>query len=267
MKKLLYVILLSMFSCENHKQTTETFPPSAEENRAWITYEGRIPLDESTNLYLEIRMVSSNQSGDGVYEMKEYLEAPNNVSSPTSYKGKYSTLHGETPEEMIVQFYNSSHPDGLRRTYLTPGFRGNLTDSQLKMIREEPFRTTDLTVKTLGKDKLLVLDDHLQAVSNESEHNLVKRTSKPFTMEGYFRHNGDSADFVEMNTGERWAVTKYGEYHKAIREYHQLTRKKFDVTYLKGIGFSIRHINRQGRDVEALVIKRVLQMTSASEED
>lgn len=267
MKKLLCLILFSAFSCENQKQTTEAFPPVAEENDAWITYEGKVPLDESTNLYLEVRMLSFNQTGEGVYEMKEYLVTENNSSSPTSYKGKYSTLYGETPQEMIVQFYNSSHPEGLRRTYLTPGFRGNLTDSQLKMIREEPFRTTDLTLKTLGKNKLLVLDDHLQIVSGDADHNLVKRTSKPFTMEGYFRHNGDSADFVEMNTGEKWAVSKYGEYDKAIREYHQLTKLKFDVTYLKGIGFSIRHTNRQGREVDALVIKRVLQMTSASNED
>lgn len=267
MKKLSYVLLLTVLSCNHRSAVNEEFPRVSEENGGWITYEGRVPLNENGSLYLEVHMLPSSQTGEGLYQITEYLETGNSRSAETAYKGKYSTFYGDTPDEMIVQFYNSSRPDGLRRTYLTPGFRENLTDSDLKMIREEPFRTTDLILKTFGRNKLLVLDDHLQVASDDGEHNLVKRTSKPFTIEGYFRHNGDSADFREMNTGEKWAVSKYGEYHKAIREYHQLTQRKFDVTYLKGIGFSIRHTNRQGKDVEALVIKRVLQMTADSAED
>ena len=133
------------------------------------------------------------------------------------------------------------------------------------MIREEVFRDSDLTVKLKGKNTLVVLDESLQPVTIDPVFNLHRRTSKLFTVEGYFRHNGDTADFLEMNTKESWAVSKLGDYRHAIRQYHQLTSEKFEVTYLKGVAYTIRQTNRQGNAVDALVLKNILQMTSAPE--
>jgi hypothetical protein len=164
---------------------------------------------------------------------------------------------------MIIQFINSAQPEGVTRTYLTPGYSGNITNSHLKMIREESFRKTDLVVKLESKNTLAVLDQDLIPVSPDPAHHLTKRTSRLFTVEGYFRHNGDTADFFEMNTREHWAVSKLGDYHQAIRQYHKLVKEKFEITYIKATGYSIRHINRDGREIEALVFKRVLQMTSS----
>ena len=234
----------------------EEFPPEPEENNIWITYEGRVGLDDKASLYIELSMLPSNAVGEGFYHLKEVLE-PEAAGLPLAVlKGKYST---------IIQLHNSVRSPGLTRTYQAPGFRGNITDSHLTMIREEPFRAADLTLKLQAKHKLIVLDDRLQVVSDDPAHNLVSRTSRPFTIEGYFRHNGDSADFSELNTGEVWAVSKYGDYPKAIRQYHQLTTEKFELTYLKGIGFSIRHVNKEGTEIDALVIKKVLQMTATSD--
>jgi hypothetical protein len=264
MKKGLYFILIAAFSCENQRKAPVESLAPAEANDIWTTYEGRVPLNDDTNLYIELSIQPADQFGEGSYELTESIEAENSLQKTPSFKGKYSTLLGETPEERLLQFHNSAHEKGFDRTYITHGFKGNVTDSRLRMLRTEPFRTTDLTVKGSGLNKLIVLDESLNAVSLERDHNLVKRTSRLFTVEGYFRHNGDSADFFEINTGESWAVSKYGDYRKAISQYHQLTQMKFQVTNMKAVGFSIRHIDRSGREVDALVIKKVLQMTTTT---
>lgn len=262
MKKVCSFILICLFSCENQRKKDDAFPVASDDNSVLSTYEGRVPLDEHRDLLIILSMLPSGRIGEGAYELEERIEKESTSDKTSSFKGKYSTLYGETADETIVQFHGTTRSDGLTRTWLAQGFRGNITDSRLKMIREEPFREKDLTLKIEGTNKLIVLDDQLQVVSKEPEHNLVKRTSRPFTVEGYFRHNGDSAEFMEINTGENWAVTKYGEYRKAIRQYHMLSKRKFEVTYLKGIGFSVRHMSREGREIDALVIKKVLQMTS-----
>lgn len=263
MKQCTCLLLMVIYSCGNRDRATEEFTITTEENNTRISYEGRIPLDDSSHLYIELAMWPAIEPGEGRYELAEFLETRNTLRQPLSFHGKYSTLFGDTPEDRVVQFRNSAISDGYKRTYIAPGVRGNITDSRLRMIHTEPFRTTDLTVRISPEKKLIVLNDQLRAVTLEREFNLVRRNSKLFTLEGYFRHIGDSADFLEMNTGETWPVTKYGDYRKAIRQYHQLTSKKFEVTYLKAVGFYTSHTNKQGREIEALVIKKVLQMTAS----
>jgi hypothetical protein len=92
---------------------------------------------------------------------------------------------------------------------------------------------------------------------------LIKRTSKPFTVEGYFTHMGDSARFEEINTEQLWPVSKLGAYHVATRQYHQLADKKYERIYLKGVGYSVVRYDRRDEGEEALVFKKILQMTSA----
>lgn len=263
MKQCTCLLLIVMFSCENRDGATEEFTLATEENNTRISYEGRVPLDDSSYLYIEVTMWPAVEPGEGRYDLAEFVETGNDSRQSSSFQGRYSTLYGDSPDDRLVQFRNSAINDGYKRTYIAPGFRGNITDSKLRMIRTEPFRTTDLTVRISAEKKLTVLDGDLKPVSLEREFNLVRRSSKLFTLEGYFRHNGDSADFLEMNTRVTWAVTKYGDYRKAIRQYHQLTTRKFEVTYLKAVGFSTFHINKEGREIEALVIKKVLQMTAA----
>ena len=84
-----------------------------------------------------------------------------------------------------------------------------------------------------------------------------------FTVEGYFRPRGDTADFLEMNTKEVWALSKLGAYNLASRQYYALTTGKYDLVYLKAIGYTVRHTNRAGQQVEALVLKRIIQMSSS----
>ena len=266
MKKILYFILIATFSCEKSGNTpaVSSFPP--EENTSWFAYEGRVPLDDKRHLYVELSISEVGQSGEGSFRLEEFVEEDNKRSPVASFTGSYLSLFGSNPEERMLQLHNTGHPKPLKRKYLTRGSKGNLTGSNIRMIREEPFRGTDLALSIEGNNKLIVLNTDLQPLSLEREHNLVKRTSRIFTIEGYFRHNGDSADFYELNTADTWAVTKFGDYQTAIRQYYQLTQGKFQVTYMKAIGFSISHIDKQSREIEALVIKKVLQMTSTPHE-
>lgn len=262
MKKLMYFILTGIFSCQTEQKPDEISNPYQAEEKIWTVYEGRVPLDEKRNLYIELSMLPTDQTGEGHYQLKEYTEA-DTYTGVGSFKGKYSTLYGETPEELVIQFHNSAQEKGVTRAYSVRGSAGDFKNSQIKMIREELFRTTDLVVKVQDGNKLVVLDQRMKPLTLEPDLNLTKRTSKLFTVEGYFRHNGDTADFAEMNTKEIWAVSKQGDYRKAIRQYHQLTTEKFEVTYMKAIGYSIRHTDKAGREIDALVLKKVLQMTGS----
>jgi hypothetical protein len=263
MKKMIYLILIGIFCCQTEKKPEEKSPVFAGENNAWDVYEGRVPLNEKINLYIELSMLPSDQTGEGYFRLNEFTEADYNFTPSSTFKGKYSTLYGDGRQEVIIQFHNSAMAKGLKRTYVVHGFKGNITDTHLRMIREEPFRVSDLVVKIQAKNKLVVLDQSLQPVTTDPLHNLTRRSSRLFTVEGYFRHTGDTADFLEMNTKEKWAVSKLGQYHQAIGQYHKLVKDKFEVTYLKAIGYSVQHTDKRGRDIEALAFKKILQMTSS----
>ena len=264
MEKLVYFILLGIFSCDQPRKANDGLPGFPDAGDRLMTYEGKIPLDEKTNLYVELSLSPSDQPGEGTFRLEEFLESENGRSKISFFEGRYSTLIGDNPDERIMQLYNTAHDRPLRRKYVIRRFNG--TDSQRTVLREEPFRQSDLILKIQGTEKLIVLDKELQALSTEREHNLIRRTSRVFTVEGYFRHNGDSADFYEMNTGDVWPVSKLGDYHKAIKQYYQLTERKFQATYMKATGFSINHVNKEGIDTEALVIRKVVQMTSTTQE-
>ncbi len=194
-----------MLSCQNEKKADDRFPFPAGEDNGWVVYEGRVPLNEKAFLYQEVSMFPINLTGEGFYELAEYIEENDGYTPVSSFRGKYATFYGREPEERLVEFYNSIHPEGFRRTY--PGhstLKDNRTATHLQMVGEEIFRKTDLTLKIQGKNKLIILDQRLEAVTLEPEYNLAKRTSRLFTIEGYFRHTGDTADFFEMNTKERW---------------------------------------------------------------
>ena len=263
MKRIRCIILLAAFSCHPERSSEPVFPPEPAPENAPLVFEGRVPLDEDVYLYIEVFMVPATERGEGSYTLREFLEEDASYTPLSSFKGNYSSLYGNNPGERVVQFLQSAREKGLKRRYLKAGFQGNYTDTQIQMIREEVFRKTDLTVRLQETNKLIVLDDNLQPVTLEGQFNLNRRTSGLFTVEGYFRHTGDTADFAEMNTGERWAVAKVGDYHKAIRQYYQLATDKFEVTYLKGVGYTIRHTDKEGKEIQALVFKKILQMTSS----
>lgn len=262
MKNIIFILVIGIFACEKKKKPEDDQAGFTAETNTWIVYEGSIPLDHKTRLHLELALLARGPTGEGSFTLKEFLQVDYTYTPASSFKGKYSTLYGETPAQMIVQLHNSAHPDGFKRIYLT-AVPGTASGSSVAVIREEPFRQTDLAVRIDGSNKLLVLDNNLKPVTLDPEFNLRKRASKLFTLEGYFIYKGDTAEFFEMNTRERWPVAKLGEYYHATRQYHLLTSDKFEVTYMKAVGFSIANPDTGNTITEALVLKKLLQMTSS----
>lgn len=240
-----------IFSC-NSKSTLSDLIPEQEPLSEWTFFEGRIPLDDKRSLYLEVALMPGQLAGEGSYRLQEATEDENGRYQISDITGNYAT-HSNEDQQLILQFHHTALNEGLRRSYIT---------NNGKTLREETIRNTDLQVWRKGDRTLIVLDYRQEPITLEPNYNLVKRSSPYFTIEGYFRHTVDSAVFFETNTRERWAVSKMGAYDQATREYHLLVKEKFDSVYLKAVGYSIRQINRKGREVDALVLKRILQTTS-----
>jgi hypothetical protein len=264
MKKFAPVLIFLAFCCRTERKPAEKNPFPEAGTTGWMVYEGRVPLEETRFLYIEVSLLPGEIIGEGNYSLKESLQDENGETGLSAFTGVYSTLHGEGADDLIIHLHTSSQREGVKRTYLVKtGFKEYQSKSDIKRIREEIFRVTDLTLKPESKNKLIVLDQHLKPVSDESHFNLTKRASGLFTLEGYFRHTGDTAEFLEMNTKERWAVSKLGRYTEATRQYHKLIKNKFELTYLKAVGYSIDHTNKKGKETQALVFKKILQMTSS----
>jgi hypothetical protein len=249
------LLFFFFFSCDTHKRSKEQFPLQPEPlDRGWIVYEGRIPLDDKRNLYLEVFMQPGNEAGEGTYRLTEAIEEENSGNTLPTLQGKYSTFYGTGQEDLVVHFHNSARIEDIKRTYYDP---------LSKTIKERSLRIADLTFQRRGEHTLVMLYQDSEPVSLESQHNLVKRTSRLFTVEGYFEHAGDSSAFFEMNTQEKWPVSKLGAYDLAISQYHLLAQEKSEGIYLKGIAFSVIRFGREGKPVDALVFKKIIQMTSS----
>ena len=255
-------VLIGSMSCQKTKPCAETFPIEDSGARRWSVYEGKVPLNEETYLQIEVSMLPSEVLGEGAFRLTESLQVEDARQIVTKAEGRYSTIYGDGPENLIVHLHNSAHPTGFSRTYLSRR-GGTNSNSPGKVLKEELFRQTELTLKSHGRNKLLVLDQHLEPVALDAEYNLFKRTSVLFTVEGYFRHNGDTADFFEINTQEKWPIAKLASYENACKEYHKLVKEKHEVTYMKATAYAINQFDQPEEEaVDALVFKKILQMTT-----
>jgi hypothetical protein len=240
--------------CSDLKKHEENFP--TKDATEWITYEGRVKINDSDFLIMELAMASGNP-GEGSYTLREWLKTDAGTQSVGSFKGSYTTF--STPSGTIdIHFHNSAYPSGIKHTYKS-------LDG--KRIREEEYRSRDLVLRKDGDHRLIALDNANEPISLESDENLSKRTSIVFTVEGTFAHLGDSSVFYETNTGHVWSVAKQGEYYLATTQYHQLTGAKNDGVYLKGTGFSIHHTTAAGKEKEMLVFKKIIGMSAAQQSE
>jgi hypothetical protein len=254
MKKSLFLVL-TILSCSPKRESIQHYPESTSD-ASWSFYEGKIPLDDTRFLQIELSLVPLANPAEGQYQLTEYLDDGSSLQGISNMSGSYSSFEAEG--RIIIRLHNSALGNSVKRTYYARNEKGDLR------FREENLRAVDLSLLRIDDERFSVLATTEQPVSENPNDHLYKRTSSYFTIEGYFRHTGDSADFFEMNTEHRWAITKLGAYTAAIRQYHELVEKKFQPVYLKGVGFSIHRPDEKGNKVEALVIKKLVQMSSIS---
>jgi hypothetical protein len=256
MKAIFLLLLVSLFSLPSCNERKNTAVPLPEKNgiiNDMMIYEGRVPLDEKRALYIELSLVPSTIPGEGRFNLEEIVEDENESTALSSLTGMYAITYGygEEEQDFMVQLHNSGLSNGIKRVYTTG-----------EKMFEETFRKNDLTLLSKGENKLLVLNNNSKPITLAPEFNLVKRVSKLFTVEGYFIYKNDTTDFFEMNTKEKLAVSNLGEYFKACQQYHQLTEKKSEPIYLKAVGFNVKQMDREGKEIQALVLKRIIQTSS-----
>jgi hypothetical protein len=253
----LSVFLIVFLCCCAKKDLTEPVVLAADQH--WNFYEGKIPLDDTRSLIVELALLTGDNPLEGSYRLTEKIESENILEDVSDLEGSFSMYNNNG--RVILQLLNSSLSVPVKRTFYRKNEKGK------SIFQEENLRARDLSLLYLDDDMMSVLATFSEPVSTDPSYYVYKKSSDPFTIEGYFRHTGDSADFYEMNTERRWAISKSGAYASAIKQYHLLAEEKFEPVYLKGVGFSINRPDKTGKKVQALVIKRLLQMSSAHNSD
>jgi hypothetical protein len=252
MKSHLFLLCI-LLGCTPNREKLKFYPEPPSDSR-WTSYEGKVPLDDHRSLIIELNLQASANPAEGRYQLYEYIDDGTSLNAVSELDGGYSSFEEEG--KVVVQLHNSALGNNVKRSYYAKNEKGDTR------FQEETLRAVDLSLLRINDETFSVLATTFAQVSENPNDQLYKRTSAYFTIEGYFRHTGDSADFFEMNTEHRWAITKMGAYGSAIQQYHELAYEKFQPVYLKGIGFTIHRPDKNGATVEALVIKKLLQMSS-----
>jgi len=133
------------------------------------------------------------------------------------------------------------------------------------LIKGQPFMNgklveDDLSLNISGDHELVLLDDNFQQVSEK--YVLTRRTSPLFTVEGYFTAYDDTTDFLERNTQKTWSVAHLGKYDLALKKYNYVSKEKFEGVYIKALSYTVRRVDKSGKEIDALLFKRVLEVDS-----
>lgn len=243
------VTLLFTQSCMQSDNRPDAQPSEVNNHNNWIVYDGRVPLDEKRSLSIELSIKTGENPNEGSYQLREVEEGEQGEGNLPLRKGIFSAEYDREQDEWILVLHNSAHEKGVKRIYR----------ADHNTIREVMFRKNDLMLKRQGDTLMIVLDHERQPITLDPESNPIRRTSRLFTVEGYFVYRGNTAEFFEMNTREKWQISKRGEFYEASRQYHQLAKEKFESLYLKAVAYSIAGDDQHDR----LVFKRIIQASSS----
>ena len=59
-----------------------------------------------------------------------------------------------------------------------------------------------------------------------------------------------------------WPVAPLGYYDEAVRRYGMLAKEKFEGVYVKALSYTVSHTDKNGKEWDALVFKKILEMDS-----
>jgi hypothetical protein len=250
-----YLVLLTalLLSCSTKEETQLPLEnPTAYESEAeWIHYEGYYPDRRGGKLTLELSLKTGGVGIDNQFKFSERDYSCDCKFHGGTSEGTYSTMYGANPSETVIHLRGKGFTQ-----YVTAG---NKSIDGKKFLTERSELEISIYFRSDGNDKLLAVDSDLRPLSELGEYTLYRR-SKPFTVEGYLTFDKDSAEFFEMNANENWVVAKLGSYQEAKRKYIGLATEKYEGVYLKGLAYSINHVNAKGKDVDALVLRRILEI-------
>ncbi len=249
--KILFVTasILGLSSCsEAPKPVSDSFPdylPTATED--WITYEGILPSENGQPVGVTLQLMPGSPGMDGYFKMQETLDLPGlpRISMGTRTQGQYSLLLGSGPYHIIR----------ISHRILTGSLMIGKDFGPSDLVRD------DLFLKGIDEHQLVLVNDKFNEI--DPGYSLIRR-SDLFTVEGYFTVYPDTTEFYERNTQKKWAVARLASYDEAVKKYRLLAREKFEGIYLKALSYSVRYSDPTGKEINALVFKRILTMDSTT---
>ncbi len=221
---------------ENKKPT-----PCVGEDSNRTMYEGKWKTANGI-LRIELSLEIGAPGVDSNFELFENMESNNSAGGAIS-RGEYTVFYGLQDDKIGVRLNN------LQPTKTTHHFRQSkswLFDSDEEMY-----------FVSRGSNELLPSDKDFNVYDTAKTFALIKRFSKPFTIEGYITFTTDSTDFFERNTFEHWNVSEFGEYDSLQILYGQMEQEKFQGIYLKALAYAVKN-DRSTTKNNSLVIKRIL---------
>lgn len=247
MKNLLYLMVLGgLLSCSKPDAASDPYPNYLIDEEDWIVYEGILPSSYGPDVHVELSLFPGAPGLESRYQM---MESYPDTGSPNDYHGWIRSSGGyivlASPEGQIIHITDRS---------LISAF-SNKGEFRMPVLGKE-----DLYLKSDGEHKLVFADENLKRSGRD--YVLTRRASPLFTVEGYFSVYNDTTDFYERNTGKQWSVAQLAEYDYAVKTYNYLAKEKFEGVYLKALAYTVRHLPKEGKEIDALVFKRILDMDS-----
>lgn len=247
MKTLLILLAAAALSCSRSQPISEPYPHYLIEEEDWIVYEGTLPSSYGPEVHVELSMFPGPPGFDSNYRMVEYPDSHSlkEYNGWIGSRGRYLVL--SSPKGRIIHISDRNFVKAI-------SMRGDL--------RMPEFGKENLYLKTDGGHRLIFLDDNLKEISGQ--YVLTRRASPLFTVEGYFSVYDNTTDFFEKNTRKEWSVARLAEYDDAVEKYDQLAKEKFEGVYLKALAYTVRHVTKEGEEIDALVFKKILHMDSTA---
>lgn len=251
-KAVVLFILCAACKTENSSESELPLPTQAEE---WWTYEGVVRSDAGNDIIIELSLLQGAVGLPSSYRtLEEFVSFEDRLF--LSSNGQYTILLGASDVGNIVEIKNKK-----ARVYGTdgPGLSGGKTAYSKKLF--EMFKTNELFFETGELGDLIQVDKNHNRVAPDDRYTL-KRRSRLYTVEGFITFDTDTTEFYEINTHQTWSVSRAGAYGEANVKYISLAKERHEGIYLKGVGFFVRARDRDGNEIESMVIKRIISMKS-----
>jgi len=251
------LLLFVLFACSNKEKIEPPPSPKVVEDKSnWTPYEGTIKT-EFGEMPIELYLDETEPGLTSPFEVRGNL-FENQVLAWA--RGEYSTLSGAASNEIILQLH-SKVMVGLP----SPGPRKGVVAFKPEV------RDFDLFFVTEGGNKLILVDEDFERVTDDNRYTLYRR-GRLFTVEGYVTLENTHTEFFEQNTQENWLVAPLGNYNDVQKIYDSLVTGKSEGMYLKALAYSIDSdslfneprknsiLHHKSVGNEFLVIKRILEM-------
>lgn len=259
MKNLSIALVAIMFvSCSrSSRNVSEPFPTYMTKEVDWISYEGTLPAENGQPVHVELHLAPATPGMDSYYKITEDFNRSDNSNTFSGFVnsvGKYSVLFG-SPGHNIIQIINKRKLRSLMRG---------------KQFSPPDFVKEDLFLKSYGDHELVLVNENFKelpcidsaCLASAMPFYKLTRRSELFTVEGYFTVYNDTSEYFERNTRKQWAVARLACYDEAVEKYALLATENFEGIYLKALSYTVRHIDKGGNEIDALVFKKILQMDS-----